>query len=127
MDYYIKELQDEEFILHDWESLMFLLSIALSCIYIATILNDVLVCQSGQGYGYFWQVNDYKSLCHLMNTANESIWIPNLNRLLITLFMPYHSNITSDVFVIWLTNKWSWNLFFERRYPSLAVYHTKGF
>ena len=54
MDYYIKELQDEEFILHDWESLMFLLSIALSCIYITTILNDVLLCQSGQGYGYFW-------------------------------------------------------------------------
>ena len=89
--------------LHDWESLIFLLSIALNCIQIATILHDVLLYQSGQGYGYFWQVKAYKSLCHLINTANESILIPNLNRLLITLFMPYHSNITSDVFVIWLS------------------------
>ena len=103
MDYYIKELQDEELMSHDWESLMFLLSIALSCIYIATILHDILLCQSGQGYGYYWQVKAYKSLCHLINTANESIWIPNLNRLLITLFMPYHSNIISDVIVIWLS------------------------
>ena len=30
MDYYIKELQDEEFMSHDWESLLSLLSIALS-------------------------------------------------------------------------------------------------
>ena len=37
----------------------------------------------------------YKSLCHLINRADESIWIPNLNRLLITLFMPYPLNITS--------------------------------
>ena len=28
------------------------LSIALSYIYIATILYDILLCQSGQGYGY---------------------------------------------------------------------------
>ena len=62
MDYYIKELQDEEFMSHDWESLMFLLSIALSYIYIDTILHDILLCQSGQGYGYFWQVKAYKSL-----------------------------------------------------------------
>ena len=60
MDYYIKELQDEEFMLHDWESLMFLLSIALSCIYIATILHEILLCQSGHRYGYFWQVKAYK-------------------------------------------------------------------
>ena len=51
MDYYIKELQDEEFMSHDWESLMFLLSIALSCIYITTIFHGILLCQSGQGYG----------------------------------------------------------------------------
>ena len=50
MDYYIKELQDEEFMSHDWESLMFLLSIAFSYIYINTILHDILLCQSGQGY-----------------------------------------------------------------------------
>ena len=31
---------------------MFLLSIALNCIYIITILYDILLCQSGQGYGY---------------------------------------------------------------------------
>ena len=103
MDYYIKELQDEEFMSHDWEGLMFLLSIALSYIYINTILHDVLLCQSGQGYGYFRQVKAYKSLCHLINASDESIWIPNLNRLLVTLFMPYHSNITSNVFVIWLS------------------------
>ena len=59
MDYYIKELQDEEFVLQfyisglfNWRSLMFLLSIALNCIYIITILYDILLCQSGQGYGY---------------------------------------------------------------------------
>ena len=87
MDYYIKELQDEEFMSHDWENLMFLLSIALSCIYIATILHDVLLCQSGQVYGYIWQVKGYKNLCHSIKTANESIWINNLNRLLITCLM----------------------------------------
>ena len=47
VDYYIKELQDEEFMSHDWESLMLLLSIALSCIYIGTILHDILLCQIG--------------------------------------------------------------------------------
>ena len=52
---------------------MFLLSIALSYIYITTILHDVLLFQSGQGYGYFWQVKAYKSPCHLINTADESI------------------------------------------------------
>ena len=41
MDYYIKELQDEEFISHDWESLMFVLSIALICIFICTIFHDI--------------------------------------------------------------------------------------
>ena len=43
MDYYIKELQDGEFVLCNWESLMFLLSVALSCIYISTILYDILL------------------------------------------------------------------------------------
>ena len=52
---------------------MFLLSIALSYIYIDTILHDGLLCESGQGYGYIWQVKAYKSLCHLINTSNESI------------------------------------------------------
>ena len=52
---------------------MFLLSIAFSCIYIGTILHDILLCQSGQGYGYIWQVKGYKRLCHLINTADESI------------------------------------------------------
>ena len=42
-------------------------------------------------------IQAYKSLCH------ESILIPNVNRLLITLFIPYHFNITSDVFVVWLS------------------------
>ena len=60
MDYYIKELQDGEFVSHDWESLMCLLSFVLSCIYISTILYDILLCQSGQGYAYFWQVKDTK-------------------------------------------------------------------
>ena len=49
MDYYIKVLQDEEFMSHDWESLMFLLSIVLSYIYISTIFYKILLCQSGQG------------------------------------------------------------------------------
>ena len=103
MDYYIKELQDEEFMSHDWESLMFLLSIALSYIYIATILHDILLCQSGQGCGDIWQVKGNKNLCHSIKTADQSIWIPNLNRLLVTLFMPYYLNIISDVFVVWLS------------------------
>ena len=44
MDYYIKEPQDEEFMSHDWESFMFLLSIALSYIYSDTIPHDILLC-----------------------------------------------------------------------------------
>ena len=52
---------------------MFLLSIALSYIYIDTILHDILLCQSGQGYGYIWQVKGYKILCHSIKTADESI------------------------------------------------------
>ena len=52
---------------------MYLLSIALSCIYIGTILHGLLLCQSGQRYYYFWQVKAYKSLCHLIDTADESI------------------------------------------------------
>ena len=79
------------------------LSIALSYIYIITILHDILLCQSGQGYGYVWQVKGCKNLCHSIKTAEESIRIPNLNRLLITLLMPYHLNIISDVFVVWLS------------------------
>ena len=47
------------------------LSIALSYIYIATILHDILLCQSGQGYGYIWQVKGYKILCHFINTADK--------------------------------------------------------
>ena len=47
MDYYIKELQDEEFMSHDWESLLSLLSITLSCIYIGTILYDILLMVRG--------------------------------------------------------------------------------
>ena len=57
---------------HNWGSLMSALSIALSCIYISTILHDILLCQSGQGYGYFWQISGYKGLCHLINTTDES-------------------------------------------------------
>ena len=52
---------------------MFLLSIALSCIDIDTILYDILLCQSGQGYDHIWQVKGYRRLCHLINTADESI------------------------------------------------------
>ena len=88
---------------HNYESLMPPLFIALSYIYITTILHDILLCQSGQGYGDIWQVKGNKNLCHSIKTADESIWIPNLNRLLITLFMPYHLNIISDVFVVWLS------------------------
>ena len=66
MDYYIKELKDKEFMSHDWESLMFLLSIALSFIYIDTILHDILLCQSGQGYGYLW--------LHMVTFARTSIF-----------------------------------------------------
>ena len=43
MDCYIKELQDEEFMSHDWEGLMFLLSIAVSYIYISTIFSRAVV------------------------------------------------------------------------------------
>ena len=50
-----------------------LLSIALTYIYITTILHDILLCQSGQGYGYIWQVKAYKNLCHSIKTADESI------------------------------------------------------
>ena len=57
MDYHGKGLWDEEIMSHNWGSLMSPLSITLSCIYISTILHDILLCQSGQGYGYFWQVN----------------------------------------------------------------------
>ena len=60
MDYYIKELQDGKFVSCDWESLMFLLSVALSCIYTSTILYDILLCQIGQGYAYFWQAKATK-------------------------------------------------------------------
>ena len=60
MDYHIKELQDGEFMSCDWESLMSPLSVVLSCIYISTILYDILLCQSGQGYAYFWQVKATK-------------------------------------------------------------------
>ena len=48
------------------------LSIAFSCIYIGTILHDILLCQSDQGYGYIWQVKANKGLCHLIKTADES-------------------------------------------------------
>ena len=36
------------------------LSIIVSCMYISTVLYDVLLSQSGKGHGYFWQVNGYK-------------------------------------------------------------------
>ena len=52
---------------------MYPLSIALSYIYISTILHDILLCQIGQGYDYIWQVKGYKGLCHLITTADESI------------------------------------------------------
>ena len=101
MDYHAKGLWDEEFMSHDWGRLMFPLSIALSYInqyysswpFMPPMWLGVYLLLASQGY---------KSICHLINTADESIWIPNLNRLLITLFMPYHLNITSDVFVVWL-------------------------
>ena len=48
--------------LHDWESLIFLLSIALNCIQIATILHDVLLYQSGQGMVTFASQSLQKSL-----------------------------------------------------------------
>ena len=47
------------------------LSIALSYIYITTSLHDILLCQSGQGYSYIWQVKGYKNLCHSIKTADE--------------------------------------------------------
>ena len=72
MDYYIKELQDEEFMSHDWESLMFFLSIALSYIYINTIFHDVLLCQSGQGYGCFLAS---QSLQKSLSFNKNSRWI----------------------------------------------------
>ena len=43
-------------------SLMSFLSIALSCICIGKILYDILLCKSGQGYGYFWLVKATKDL-----------------------------------------------------------------
>ena len=47
MDYHGKGSWYEEIMLHNWESLMSPLSIALSCIYISTILHDILICQNG--------------------------------------------------------------------------------
>ena len=49
------------------------LSIALSYIYITTILHDILLCQNGKGYGYIWQVKDNKNLCHSIKTADKSV------------------------------------------------------
>ena len=60
MDYYIKDIQDGEFVSCDWESLMSLLSVVHICIYISTIIHDILLCQSGQGYPYFRQVKATK-------------------------------------------------------------------
>ena len=57
---------------HDWGSFMSPLSIALSCIYISTILHDILLCQRGQGYRYFWQICGCNGFCHLINTLDES-------------------------------------------------------
>ena len=31
----------------------------------------ILLCQSGQGYGYIWQVKGYKILCYFINTADK--------------------------------------------------------
>ena len=45
MDYHGKVSWDEEFMSHNWTSSP--LSIALSHIYISTILHDILLCQSG--------------------------------------------------------------------------------
>ena len=66
-------------------------------------LHDLFMPPKWLGVYLLLARQGYKSLCHLINTADESIWIPNLNRLLITLFMPYHLNITYDVFVVWLS------------------------
>ena len=44
---------------------MSFLSVALSYIYISTIFYNILLCQSGQGYGYIWEVKGHKILCHL--------------------------------------------------------------
>ena len=60
MDHYIKELQDGEFVSCDWENFMSFLSVAHSCIYISTLLYNILLCQSSQGYTYFWQVKATK-------------------------------------------------------------------
>ena len=43
----------------------------LSYIYISTIFYNILLCQSGQGYGYIWQVKGHKILCHFINTADK--------------------------------------------------------
>ena len=39
---------------------MSFLSVVLSYIYISTIFYNILLCQSGQGYGYIKQVKGYK-------------------------------------------------------------------
>ena len=50
---------------------MSFLSGVLSYIYISTIFYNILLCQSGQGYGYIWQVKGHKILCHFINTADK--------------------------------------------------------
>ena len=99
MDYWIKELQDEEFMSQDWESLMSLLSIAHSCICIGTIRYNIFPLSKWSGVWLLLASQGFKSLLSL---NKYSRWI-HMNRLLITLFMPYHSNIISDVFVDWLS------------------------
>ena len=112
MDYYIKELQDEEFMLHDWGSLISLLSIALSCIYISTILHDILLCQSGQEYGYFWQIKATKVFhktnfmityfdSHTTNTSDVMFEWYGMNRVMSNLFKLGIHLDSSAVFIKW--------------------------
>ena len=36
-----------------------------------TIFYNILLCQSGQGYGYIWQVKGYKIPCYFINTQDK--------------------------------------------------------
>ena len=61
-------------------------------------------------------------VCHLINMADKSIYvIPDLKRLLFTLFIPYHLNDTCMYLWCGYQIRWSCNLFFERGYPTTPL------
>ena len=107
MDYHAKGLCDEEFMSHDWGSIYIQYQVVLLFIpfYSAKVSKGMVTFCSSMA----------TSLCHLINMSDESM--PDLNRLLTTLFMPHCLNITSDIFVMWLLSSIS-------LWMGLAILHT---